>query len=183
MAKHAPLFGASRLSDCTRDRRSPEAGGTFCPAPRRWLCQNERATRVRSIPTLSPSNNFDVAAGKFSVYSEVVIKDGNINGYVKPMFANVEVYDYQKDKSKPLLHQAKELVIDGATHLFKNSSTQQVASDIDLTGRLSSPQTSTWQAIAPVLRNAFIKAIIPGFDRAVALESGTDNVRNSHTSH
>ena len=133
--------------------------------------------------TVSPSNSFDVAAGKFSVYSEVVIKDGNINGYVKPMFANVEVYDYQKDKSKPLLHQAKELVIDGATHLFKNSSTQQVASDIDLTGRLSSPQTSTWQAIAQALRNAFIKAIIPGFDRAVALEACTDNVRNSHTSH
>jgi len=126
---------------------------------------------------------FDVAAGKLSVYSEVVIKDGNINGYVKPMFANVEVYDYQKDKSKPLLHQAKELVIGGATHLFKNSNTQQVASDMDLTGKLSSPQTSTWQAIAQVLRNAFIKAIIPGFDRAVALETGTDNVRNSRTSH
>jgi hypothetical protein len=95
----------------------------------------------------------------------------------------VEVYDYQKDKSKPLLHQAKELVIGGATHLFKNSSTQQVASDIDLTGKLSSPQTSTWQAIAQVLRNAFIKAIIPGFDRAVALDAGTDSGRNSHTSH
>jgi hypothetical protein len=117
---------------------------------------------------------FDVAAGKFSVYSEVAIKDGNINGYVKPMFTNVEVYDYQKDKSKPVLHQAKELVIGGAAHLFKNSSTQQVASDVDLTGKLSSPQTSTWQAIAQVLRNAFIKAIIPGLDRTVALGTGTD---------
>ena len=56
---------------------------------------------------------FDVASGKFSVYSEVAIKDGNINGYIKPLFANVEVYDYQKDKSKSVLHQAKELVIGG----------------------------------------------------------------------
>jgi hypothetical protein len=126
---------------------------------------------------------FDVAAGKFSVYSEVAIKDGNINGYVKPMFSNVEVYDYQKDKSKPVLHQAKELVIGGAAHLFKNSRTRQVASDVDLTGKLSSPQTSTWQAIGQVLRNAFLKAIIPGFDRTVALEAGTDSVRNSQTTH
>ncbi|MBV8135115.1 MAG: DUF748 domain-containing protein [Deltaproteobacteria bacterium] len=126
---------------------------------------------------------FDVAAGQFSVYSEVAIKDGDINGYVKPMFANVEVYDYQKDHSKPVLNQAKELVIGGAAHIFKNSGTRQVASDIDLTGKLSSPRTSTWQAIAQVLRNAFIKAIIPGFDRAVASEAGTDSVRISHTSH
>jgi hypothetical protein len=124
---------------------------------------------------------FDVAAGKFSLYSEVAVKDGNINGYVKPMFANVEVYDYQKDKSKPVLHQAKELVIGGAAHLFKNSRTQQVASDVDLTGKLSSPQSSTWQAIAQVLRNAFIKAIIPGFDRTVAQETGS--VRNLPASH
>ena len=124
-----------------------------------------------------------LTAGKFSVYSEVAIKDDNINGYVKPMFANVEVYDYQKDKSKPVLHQAKELVIGGAARLFKNSSTQQVASDIDLAGRLQSPQTSTWQAIGQVLRNAFIEAIVPGFDRAVALETGTDSVRERHISH
>ncbi len=28
----------------------------------------------------------DVAAGQFSVFSEVSIKDGDMNGYVKPMF-------------------------------------------------------------------------------------------------
>ena len=56
---------------------------------------------------------FDVAAGQFSVFSQVAVKDGNINGYVKPMFANLKVYDYQKDKSTSVLHQAKELVIGG----------------------------------------------------------------------
>jgi 5-methylcytosine-specific restriction endonuclease McrA len=33
------------------------------------------------------------------------------------MFANLKVYDYQKDKSTPVLHQAKELAIAGASHL------------------------------------------------------------------
>jgi len=117
---------------------------------------------------------FDVAAGKFSVFSEIAIKDGSIDGYVKPMFADLKVYDYPKDKSTSVLHQAKELVIGGASHLFKNSSTQQVATDIDLKGKLTSPGTSTWQALAQVLRNAFIEAIIPGFDRAVASNAGTE---------
>jgi hypothetical protein len=122
---------------------------------------------------------FDVAAGKFSVFSEVAIKDDNIDGYVKPMFADLRVYDYQKDKSTPVLHQAKELAIAGASHLFKNFSTRQVATDIDLKGKLTSPDTSTWQALAQVLRNAFIEAIIPGFDRAVASNASADAVRQA----
>ena len=49
-----------------------------------------------------------------------------------------------------------------------------MATDIDLKGKLTSPDISTWQALAQVLRNAFIEAIIPGFDRAVASNAGTD---------
>jgi hypothetical protein len=68
---------------------------------------------------------FDVAAGQFSVFPALSIKDGYINGYVKPMFSNLEVYNYQKDKNTGVLHQARELVIGGASHLFKNSSTSR----------------------------------------------------------
>jgi len=96
---------------------------------------------------------------------------------VKPMFANLEVYNYQKDKNTGVLHQAKELVIGGASHFFKNSSTQQVATEIDLTGKLTSPGVSTWQAIMQVLHNAFIEAILPGFDRAVRPNAASDTSR------
>jgi hypothetical protein len=99
------------------------------------------------------------------------------------MFANLKVYDYQKDKGTGVLHQAKELAIGGASHLFKNSRTQQVASEIDLKGKLSSPDLSTWQALAQVLRNAFIEAIIPGFDRAVASNTGADAVGQAQQPH
>jgi hypothetical protein len=123
--------------------------------------------------------SFDVAAGQFSVFSQVAVKEGNIDGYVKQMFANLKVYDYQKDKSTPVLHQAKELAIAGASHLFKNRSTEKVAADIDLKGKLTSPDISTWQALAQVLRNAFIEAIIPGFDRAVASNAPTDTIKQA----
>jgi hypothetical protein len=110
-------------------------------------------------------------------YSQLAVKDGNIDGYVKPMFADLEVYNYQKDKNTPILHQAKELVIGGASHLLKSRRTDQVASDVDLKGKLTSPNVDIWQALGQVLRNAFIQAIIPGFDRAVGSRAGSDNAR------
>jgi len=113
------------------------------------------------------------------VFSEVSIKDGDMSGYVKPMFANLEVYNYQKDRNTGVLRQAKELAIGGAAHLFKNSSTQRVATEIDLTGKLTSPGVSTWQAIM-VRDNAFIEAILPGFDRAVRPDAATDTSRQAH---
>jgi hypothetical protein len=137
-------------------------------------------TDMRSMnDILRAFGSFDVAAGQFSVFSQVAVKDGSINGYVKPMFANLKVYDYQKDRNTPVLHQAKELAIAAASHLFKNRSTEKVATDIDLKGKLTSPDISTWQALAQVLRNAFIEAIIPGFDRAVASSAGTNAVRQA----
>ena len=95
------------------------------------------------------------------------------------MFADLEVYNYQKDKNTPIMHQAKELVIGGASHLLKSRRTDQVASDVDLKGKLTSPNVDTWQALGQVLRNAFIQAILPGFDHAVAFQPSSDNARPS----
>jgi hypothetical protein len=95
------------------------------------------------------------------------------------MFANLKVYDYQKDNGTGVMHQAKKLAIGGASHLFKNSGTRQVATDIDLKGKLTSPDTCTWQAIAQVLRNAFVEAIIPRFDRVVASNGDTDAIKQA----
>jgi hypothetical protein len=126
---------------------------------------------------------FDVATGQFSVFSEIHIKDGDMSGYVKPMFSGLEVYNYQKDKGTGVLHQAKELMIGGASHLFKNRSTQQVATKVDLKGKLTGPDISTRQAIVQVLHNAFIQAILPGFDRAVRTNTATDDGTQANRVH
>lgn len=151
-------------------------GGNFLASQQGPAFNLKVAMQNTDLPSMNDLlrsyGRFDVAAGKLTVYAQVAIKDGNIDGYVKPMFADLEVYNYNKDKKTPILHQAKELVIGGASHLFKNRSTQQVASDVDLKGKLTSPDIDTWQALGQVLRNAFIQAIIPGFDHAVASNGG-----------
>ncbi len=111
---------------------------------------------------------FDVASGRVAVYSQVTVKDHYVSGYVKPLFTDVKVYDVEKDKKKPLLHQMKEMVVGGAAKLLKNPRTQQVATKVDISGQVNNPNMSAWQAIGQFIENAFINAIVPGFDREVA---------------
>jgi hypothetical protein len=37
-------------------------------------------------------------------------------------------------------------------------------SKAEISGTVTSPSTSTWQAIVNLIRNAFFRAILPGFD-------------------
>ena len=111
---------------------------------------------------------FDVAAGKVSVFSQVTVKDHYVSGYVKPLFTDIKVYDSKKDAKKPILHKAYEMVIGGAAKLLKNRSTQQVATKVDISGPVSTPNVDPWQAIGQFIANAFVNAIVPGFDREVA---------------
>jgi hypothetical protein len=139
-------------------------------------------TQLTSLnDVLRAYGRFNVAAGRFSLFAQLGARAGQLNGYVKPMFAGVQVYDYQRDKNTPVLHQAKELLLGGAAHLFRNSHTQEVATEVDLSGKLSSPRVSTWQAIGQVLYNAFIKALLPGFDRTIRPHLATNtHVAQSH---
>src|SRR5579862_721290 len=111
---------------------------------------------------------FDVASGKVSVFSQVSVKDHYVSGYVKPLFTDIKVYDSQKDKKKPVLKKAYEVVIGGAAKLLKNRRTQQVATKIDISGPIKNPNVDPWQAIGQFIYNAFVNAIVPGFDRNIA---------------
>jgi len=111
---------------------------------------------------------FDVASGRVSVFSQVTVKDHYVNGYVKPLFTDITVYDSNKDAKKPILHQVYELAIGGAAKILKNHASQNVATRVDIAGPVNTPNLSTWQAIGQFLENAFINAIIPGYDRQVA---------------
>ena len=77
---------------------------------------------------------FDVASGKVSVFSQVTVKNHYVSGYIKPLFTDLKVYDSQKDKKKPVLKKAYEVVIGGAAKLLKNRRTKKVATKIDISG-------------------------------------------------
>ncbi len=96
------------------------------------------------------------------------MKNHYVSGYVKPLFTDLKVYDSQKDKKKPILKKAYEVVIGGAAKLLKNRQTNEVATKIDISGPIKNPNVDPWQAIGQFLYNAFVNAIVPGFDREIA---------------
>jgi len=110
---------------------------------------------------------FDVVAGAFSFYSELHVKNGYLTGYVKPLFKDVKAYDPEQDRDKGFVRRLYERIISGVSKVLKNVPRREVATKIDITGPLQSARGSTWQAVANLVRNAFFKAILPGFDRQV----------------
>jgi len=118
--------------------------------------------------------NFDVTEGSFSLYSEVAIRSGEINGYIKPFFANVKIYDPQKEANKPFLTKVREGIIAALAWVLTNKPRDEIATSITLTGKLDSPQYSSWEAFVGMLKNAFITALRRDFEnRSSPLPSKT----------
>src|SRR5919201_4012024 len=108
---------------------------------------------------------FDVVSGVFSVYSELRVHDARVDGYVKPLFHDLKLYDKYNDAQKSFGQKVKEKAVDVASKILKNRPRKEVATVADISGPLENPRTGTWQALVRLVQNAFIKAIFPGFER------------------
>jgi hypothetical protein len=121
-------------------------------------------TQLRSMNDLLRSfGNFDVVEGQFSLYTELSVKDGDISGYLKPIFKDVRVYSSAQDAAKPLPHQLYEEAVGGLQTVLQNRR-GEVATKVDISGRVSDPETSTWEIVWGLVENAFIKAVTHGFE-------------------
>jgi len=112
--------------------------------------------------------NIDVTAGRFSFYSELHIKDDAISGYVTPFFKDLNVYDRRMDRKKSVSGKMYEMLVGGVARLLKGGPKGEVAAKVAISGTLNKPHTSRWQIIGQLIRNAFFKTIIPGFDKEVS---------------
>ncbi|HSE60367.1 MAG TPA: DUF748 domain-containing protein [Nitrospiraceae bacterium] len=109
--------------------------------------------------------DMDLSKGHLSLFSEISIKNGRVNGYVKPIFKDVEAYDPAQDADKAWTKQVYEKVIEGVVELLKNEERQQVAAETDVSGPVPSPRADTWQIVGTLIQNAFFKAILPGLEK------------------
>jgi hypothetical protein len=107
---------------------------------------------------------FDVVAGRFSLYTELQAKNRQVIGYVKPLFQDMEVYDPKQDRGKSVLRKAYEKVVGGVSKVLQNRPRDEVATRVEISGRLDNPNVSIIDTIVTLVQNAFFKAILPGFD-------------------
>jgi hypothetical protein len=107
----------------------------------------------------------DVTSGLFSVYSELRVKNGRMDGYVKPLFRDLKVYTPEQDEDKGLGQKIKERAADIAAKVLRNRPREEVATVAPIAGPLQDPKASTWQTLVGLVQNGFFKAILPGFLR------------------
>jgi hypothetical protein len=127
-----------------------------------------KETELKSLNDLLRAHGkFDVTAGKFSVYSEVRVRDGMISGYVKPLFHDINVYDKEQDKGKNVFRKMYEGIVGGVAKMLENRRRKEVATVTSLNGPVDDPKSSALQIVANLVKNAFIKSILPGFQAEV----------------
>jgi len=149
--------------------------GTFRPetkSPDFDLSIKIERTQMRTMNNLLRAyGNFDVTAGIFSLYSELGVKDGLVKGYIKPLFKDMKVYDTRQDKDKSVVRKLYEGLVGDVAKLLENSPREEVATRTEISGALENPEISTWQTVVNLVRNAFFKAFLPGFEKEVTSHS------------
>ncbi len=115
-------------------------------------------------PLLRAYGKLDVVGGFFSVYTEMRVRNRAVQGYVKPLIRELDVYDARQDREKNLFQQLYEAAAGGVSALLENFPRDEVATKADIAGPLENPQASTWQVVVTLIQNAFFQAILPGFE-------------------
>jgi uncharacterized protein involved in outer membrane biogenesis len=108
--------------------------------------------------------NVDAQKGTLSLYSDVDAKRGAFHGYVKPLIEGLDILQWNKEDERPI-EKLWEGLVGAVAEVFNNQAKDRLATKIPLEGRLDKPDIHTWDAIAEVLRNAFIQALRHGLDK------------------
>jgi hypothetical protein len=124
----------------------------------------EDAKLVDMNDVLRAKGGFDVVGGLFSFYSELKVKNGHVDGYVKPFFTGLDVYARSQDAGKPIGQQAYEMMVGVAGSVLENRLEGQIATKADLSGPVENPDAPTLQIVFGLLKNAFWRALLPGLD-------------------
>jgi hypothetical protein len=121
------------------------------------------------IRTYAP---FDIEAGKIDIVTELAARDGVLEGYVKPIIYNLEVFKWSEDIEEDHDNPFKALwegLVGAIAELLENQPRDQLATNIPLEGDLNNPDTSVIVTIAGILRNAFVEALQANLDNSISL--------------
>jgi hypothetical protein len=128
---------------------------------------------VTKINDLAVSyGKFDFKRGWFDVVLEADAKEGQLTGYVKPLFRDLKVFSLKQDvKEDNVLRFFWQALVGGVTTVLKNQPRNQFGTLIPFSGDLSGATTANILAtIGNLLRNAFVRAYLPRLE-------GGQNVR------
>jgi hypothetical protein len=112
----------------------------------------------------------DAEKGSFNLYTEVIVNDGAITGYVKPIMEDLEILEWEEEEGG-FISKVWESIVGGVTEVFENQPKDQFATRAELQGNVNDVETEPWPAVWNVFKNAFIDAFSKGIENTIGLES------------
>jgi hypothetical protein len=102
----------------------------------------------------------DIERGGIDIFSKLKLKDGEMDGYIKPFIKDLKVLDVKKDIKKKggVLRVVKKAVVGLFAKAVTNPKTKKIATVIPIKGNVKDPKTSGWATFVGVLKNAFVHA-------------------------
>ena len=122
--------------------------------------------------------NLDFEQGTVSVYSEMAMLDGKLNGYLKPLTKGMKIFKLNEHEGRSVGKFFTELLAQGGTAILKNQKHDQVATRIPLNGTVEEVETALWPTLFGVLRNAYIEAFRGEFDNNITLKDAFKNIKD-----
>ena len=101
--------------------------------------------------------NFTFKDGTLYTSSEIAMKDGDFEGYVKPVLENFQVID-MKNEETTFLRKMWEVVIGSTLGVFQNQRTDRFATQVPFEGSTKNTRVRIIPTVFNVLKNAFIEA-------------------------
>jgi hypothetical protein len=117
---------------------------------------------------------FDFKRGWFDLVIEADSKEGQVTGYVKPLFRNLKIFSLKEDISEDnVLQFFWQALMGGLTTVLKNFPRDQFGTLIPFTADASgSTSTDILATIGNILRNAFVRAYLPRLETTEAETQG-----------
>lgn len=121
---------------------------------------------------LKAYGKFDVEHGVFALYSSAAAKNGKYEGYFKIFFDHLKVFQWEKDKKKDALEIFWQAVVGTLTTVLKNQPHDQLATRVPFSGSYQQDRKlGIWRAVATILRNAFVRALVPNLDEHITVKA------------
>ncbi|MGE7989759.1 DUF748 domain-containing protein [Pseudomonas sp. NPDC089554] len=123
-----------------------------------------RATNIqlRSLNDFASAyGKFDFNAGHGDVVIEAQAEGGQLNGYIKPLLRDVDVFNWQQDvenKNKGFFRSVWEALVGASETVLKNQPKNQFATRVELSGSVHQQDISAFEAFLQILRNGFVQA-------------------------
>jgi hypothetical protein len=122
---------------------------------------------------------FKVKDGDFSLYTEIAAKDGGFIGYAKPIIRNLAIEKGKKETKTPL-RRVWAHVVAAAAVVLSNPKKDQVATRIPIEGRFGLAKVGVWSAVGGLLKNAFVKALLPTLDHTISISDAEKMIDSSN---